>query len=69
MKRIYKLRIGEQSGKFASLVRGLAWPCSATDAARMYEQDEEYLDEGEDGDEISNEIWQEVGASISIIIM
>ena len=27
---------------------------------RMYEQDEEYLDEGEDGDEISNEIWQEV---------
>ena len=25
----------------------------------MYEQDEEYLDEGEDGDEISNEIWQE----------
>ena len=27
----------------------------------MYEQDEEYLDEGEDGDEISNEIWQEVG--------
>ena len=35
----------------------------------MYEQDEEYLDEGEDGDEISNEIWQEVGASISIIII
>ena len=31
-----------------------------TDAARMYEQDEEYMDEGEDGDEISNEIWQEV---------
>ena len=29
----------------------------------MYEQDEEYLDEGEDGDEISNEIWQEVGKS------
>ena len=31
----------------------------------MYEQDEEYLDEGEDGDEISNEIWQEVGALIT----
>ena len=60
VNRIYKLRIREQSGKFASLVRGLAWPWSATDAARMYEQDEEYMDEGEDGDEISNEIWQEV---------
>ena len=60
VKRIYKLRIGEQSGEFASLVRGLAWLWSATDAARMYEQDEEYMDEGEDGDEISNEIWQEV---------
>ena len=35
----------------------------------MYEQDEEYLDEGEDGDEISNEIWQEVGSSISFIKM
>ena len=29
--------------------------------ARMYEQDQdENFDEGEDGDEISNEIWQEV---------
>ena len=27
---------------------------------RMYEQDEEFTEEGEDGDEISNEIWQEV---------
>ena len=26
----------------------------------MYEQEEDYVDEGEDGDEISNEIWQEV---------
>ena len=26
----------------------------------MYEQDEEFTEEGEDGDEISNEIWQEV---------
>ena len=31
----------------------------------MYEQDEEYMDEGEDGDEISNEIWQEVGLCVS----
>ena len=30
----------------------------------MYEQDEEYMDEGEDGDEISNEIWQEVGLCV-----
>ena len=33
----------------------------------MYEQDEEYMDEGEDGDEISNEIWQEVGPWKSFI--
>ena len=32
----------------------------------MYEQDEEYMDEGEDGDEISNEIWQEVGLCVFI---
>ena len=33
----------------------------------MYEQDEEYMDEGEDGDEISNEIWQEVSPSKSLL--
>ena len=35
----------------------------------MYEPEEDYMDEGDETEEISNEIWQEVGASISIIII
>ena len=34
--------------------------------AYSYQFDEEYMDEGEDGDEISNEIWQEVGLCVFI---